>query len=365
MQGGIINLTATGGGIGNSTAKPLLLSTPNPVPGLVDTVTAVAQTDVYLQEKTGDMLINSISTGGNVWLNVPNGSVINANTNSTTDTRTQQELSNGVWTDLGLTDGTGYQQKVDNALASFVSAQDAQYEAYWSDIKTGNTAGVGFLQLAAIYGPGGTYAAQNPSYNPNVYYGDASVDTVPVYFSGNTVNVPISFTAAGTVQSASVYFTAGSGGLGGTMTRTDGLSWLTQGFAAGQAISISGSNLNTTGTSSFTIASITANVITLLPTDAVQTEASAAIAETIQVQANATVTLPVGASWITKGFVVGDAISITGSALNSTAAGQTFTITAINGGVAALSTANAIASEGIGRRRLKAASPSPTTGPAR
>ena len=343
VQGGIISLTATGGGIGNSTTTPLLLNTPNPVPGLVDTVTATAQTNVYLQEKTGNMLVNSISTGGNVWLNVPNGSVINANTNSTTDTRTEQQLAAGVWSDLGLTAGTGYQTKVNDTLSSFAGAQDAQYQAYWEDINSGNTTGTGFLQLAAIYGPGGTYATQDPSYNPNVYNGSASVDSVPVYFSGNTVKVPTYFTAAGTAQTAQVYFTAGTNG---TITRTDGLSWLTEGFAAGQMISISGSGLDSTGSTSFTSLSVTANVITLATGPTIQNEASATAPETITVQTDATITLPVGGSWTAKGFAVGNAITVTGSGLNSTQPGQTWTITGINGGVAALSPTNPIKTEG-------------------
>ena len=241
VQGGIISLTATGGGIGNSTTTPLILNTPNPVPGLVDTVTASAQTNVYLQEKTGNMLVNSISTGGNVWLNVPNGSVINANTNSTTDTRTEAQLAAGVWTDLGLTAGTGYQTKVNDTLSSFAGAQDAQFQAYWEDINSGNTTGTGFLQLAAIYGPGGTYATQDPSYNPNVYNGSAFSRSRAGLLLRQHSEVPIYFTAAGTAQTAQVYFTAGANG---TIARTDGLSWLTEGFAAGQIISISGSGLD-------------------------------------------------------------------------------------------------------------------------
>ncbi len=243
LTGGVMTLNTTGGGIGNSTTAPLELRTPNPVPGLVDTLTATAQTNVYLEEVSGDLRLNSLSTGGSVWIDVPNGSVLNANTNSTTDLRTEMQLADGVWTDLGLTSTTGYQQKINTTLASFVGQQNTQYQTYWTDIMSGNTSGAGFQALAAIFGPGGTYAAQDPSYNPNVYYGAAAVISAPAYFTGNTVNAPVYFTAGGPVEDATVYFTAGSGPTPGTITRTDGGSWLTQGFAVGQSITVTGSAL--------------------------------------------------------------------------------------------------------------------------
>ncbi len=158
--------------------------------------------------------------------------------------------------------------------------------------------------------------------------------------------MPIYFTAAGAAQTAAVFFTAAIGTSNGTITRTDGQSWIAQGFAVGQMISVSGSASTAVARRRSPSPPITANVITLSPGDAIQTEASAAAPETVTVQTNATITLPVGASWITKGFAVGEALTITGSALNSTAPGQTFTIVAINGGVAALSLTNQITSEG-------------------
>jgi hypothetical protein len=344
VQGGIITLVAKGGGIGTSTALPILLSTPNPVPGLVDTITATAQTNVYLQEKTGNMLVNTITTGGDVWVNAPNGSILNANSNSTIDTRTQAQLAAGVWTELGLTSSTGYQSKVNNTLASFVGEQNAQYEAYWQDLMAGNTSASGFSALAAIFGPGGSYAQQDPSYNPNVYYGASAVISAPAYFTGNTSSAPAYFTAAGTVQNASVYFTAGSGAANGTITRTDGGNWLTQGFKVGQAITVGGSNHNSTGTASFTITAVAANVITLSPADVIQTEASASNGEAVTVQANASINRTAG-NWLADGFAVGQTISVGGSAANSTAAGVTYTITAVSAGAIALSPTNVIATE--------------------
>ena len=140
-------------------------------PGLVDTITATAVGNVFLQQDTGNMEVNSISTtSGNVWLNVPNGSMLNANTNSTTDTRTEEQLIQGVWSDLGLTDATGYQQTLNTTLGLVRQRGGLRsIKTYWQDIMSGATSGAAFTQLQAIFGVGGTYAAQNPSYNPLVY----------------------------------------------------------------------------------------------------------------------------------------------------------------------------------------------------
>ena len=101
VQGGIIDLTSTNGGIGNSTTAPLIVNTPNPLPGLVDTVTATAETDVYLEERPviwrsihGDHRRRCLDRRAD-------GSVVNANTSSTTNIQTETQLSAGVWSDLG------------------------------------------------------------------------------------------------------------------------------------------------------------------------------------------------------------------------------------------------------------------------
>ncbi len=338
LQGGPVTLTAMGGFIGNSILYPLRLNTLHPVAGNVDTLTATAITNVFLEQLTGDMLLNSITTGGNVWIDVPSGSLLNANSSSTTDTRTQAQLAAGVWTDLGLTATTGYQQKINNTLASFVGQQDAQYQTYWNDLNSGNTSGPGFLALKAIYGAGGTYAAQNPGYNPKVYNGSAAVIPAPVFFTGNSVSSAVYFTAASAVYTPKVYFTAGPVG---RITRTDGGNWLTDGFAAGQAITVTGSALDSTGAQSFTISSVTASVITLSVGDPIKTEGSASAAETISIQRNATITVPGAGNWVASGFAVGQTITVSGSASNN----KTFTITGLSAKVIALSPADVVVTE--------------------
>jgi hypothetical protein len=343
VQGGAITLTASFGEIGDSTTAEIQIGTPQQSPGLVDTITATAAGNVFLQQDTGNMEVNSINTtGGNVWLNVPYGSMLNANTNSTTDTRTEEQLIQGVWSDLGLTDATGYQQTLNTTLASFASAQDAEYQAYWQDIMSGATSGAAFTQLQAIFGVGGTYAAQDPAYNPLVYNGSAALISAPVYF------------------------TAGTASTGGTITRTDGGSWIAQGFAIGQAITITGSTVNATASGQTDmVTGITASTITLATQDQIVADGTLSAPKTVTLQHNTTdsqdqvtgyftantasaaglITRTDGGNWLTDGFAVGQTILVTGSAKDSTAGATSYTVTGVTATVLRLSIADTIVAE--------------------
>jgi hypothetical protein len=343
VEGGAISLTASFGEIGDSTTAEIQINTPQQSPGLVDTITATAAGNVFLQQNNGNMEVNSISTtGGDVWLNVPYGSVLNANTTSTTDTRTEEQLIQGVWSDLGLTDATGYAQTLDTTLASFASAQDAEYQAYWQDIMSGATSGAAFTQLQAIFGVGGTYAAQDPGYNPLVYDGSAALISAPVYF------------------------TPGTASTGGTITRTDGASWITQGFAVGQAITITGTTTDATPAGqTYEITGITASTITLATQDTVVAYGTAAAPKTVTLQHNTTdsqdavkgyftastatvpgaITRTDGGNWLTDGFAVGQTILVAGSSKDSTQGSTAYTVTAVSATMLTLSLADTIVAE--------------------
>ncbi len=343
VEGGAISLTASFGEIGDSTTAEIQISTPQQSPGLVDTITATAAGNVFLQQNNGNMEVNSISTtGGNVWLNVPYGSVLNANTTSTTDTRTEEQLIQGVWSDLGLTDATGYQQKLNTTLASYASAQDAQYQTYWQDITAGATSGAAFAQLQAIFGVGGTYAAQDPGYNPLVYDGSAALISAPVYF------------------------TPGTASTGGTITRTDGGNWVGQGFAIGQAITITGSTVDATASGQTDIITgITGSTITLATQDTIVADGTSAAPKTVTLQHNTTdsqdavkgyftasttttagsITRTDGGNWLTDGFAVGQTILVAGSANDSTQGATFYTVTGITSTVLKLSLGDTIVAE--------------------
>src|SRR2546426_11000480 len=70
VSGGAINLSAQGA-VGNSTSHPLVVDSPGATDHAKDKLTLTAQTNVYLQEKSGDLGVNFIHTGGDVWINVP------------------------------------------------------------------------------------------------------------------------------------------------------------------------------------------------------------------------------------------------------------------------------------------------------
>jgi hypothetical protein len=343
VLGGAMTLTATHGEIGDSTTAEIQIGTPQQSPGLVDTITATAVGNVFLQQDYGNMEVNSINTtSGNVWLNVPYGSMLNANTQSTTDTRTEEQLIQGVWSDLGLTDATGYQQTLNTTLASFASAQDAEYQTYWQDIMSGATTGASFAQLQAIFGVGGTYAAQDTGYNPLVYNGSAALISAPVYF------------------------TPGTASTGATITRTDGISWINQGFAIGQAITVTGSTVNATASGqNYMITGITASTITLATQDQIVADGTLSAPKTVTLQHNTTdsqdqvkgyftastattagsITRTDGGNWLTDGFAVGQTILVTGSANDSTAGAISYTVTALSPTVLRLSLADTIVAE--------------------
>ena len=137
VQGGAIVLNAgatttptvnPGGPIGNSIAHPLVVES-GTLPK--DTVTVTANGDVYLQDKNGDLQLNQLITTGNVWVNVVNGNLLDFNNTQVVDQRTRDELANGLWSDLGLTAGTGANQKILDTIASYTSVKEQEYRTYW------------------------------------------------------------------------------------------------------------------------------------------------------------------------------------------------------------------------------------------
>ena len=147
VSGGAINLFAADN-VGNSTSKPLLIDTPTAtdIAGNKLTVTGITPPasatnlnpalkavsgNIYLEETTGDLQVNTIDATGNVWIDVPNGSLVNANTSTTVDQRTEAQLLSGVWSALELTDATGEQEQVQAVISTYTAAQEQSYQTYW------------------------------------------------------------------------------------------------------------------------------------------------------------------------------------------------------------------------------------------
>ncbi|MHC4618339.1 MAG: hypothetical protein ACYTEQ_11370 [Planctomycetota bacterium] len=129
VQGGTISLTANGGDIGTSSRFVVLDSGAL----LKDAVTASAQGNIYLKEKEngGDLRLEKIEATGNVYIEVVSGGILDANQEAERDERTYQELLDGVWSDLQLTDGTGAQDKINEAIATFADIKEQEYRTYW------------------------------------------------------------------------------------------------------------------------------------------------------------------------------------------------------------------------------------------
>ena len=114
VDGGSIELIAAQGGIGNSESRRLSLDTGSTV---ADLLVASANTSIYIEERSGDLRLMGtnenpaegelpttgvVSALGDVYINVLSGSLIDGDNQSKVDTRTADQLRNGVWADLGL-----------------------------------------------------------------------------------------------------------------------------------------------------------------------------------------------------------------------------------------------------------------------
>ncbi|MBL4832198.1 MAG: hypothetical protein JKY55_20255, partial [Aliivibrio sp.] len=99
-----------------------------------DSVSVLAVNDVYLSEIDGDFLVKEItSSAGDVTIHVGYGSLVDANTTAARDERTYEELSNGLWENLGLISGSdSAQDKIDDVIDAFTSAREREYSEYWN-----------------------------------------------------------------------------------------------------------------------------------------------------------------------------------------------------------------------------------------
>src|SRR6185295_3019175 len=111
---------AGSGGVGIGESAPLVLDSNSA--GVVNgKVNVIAGGSVYIKEKAGD-----------VYIEVTNGNLLDANLVQTRDERTYEELKGGVWSDLSLTRDLGAQTKIDNARITFRSLKESEYQSYWN-----------------------------------------------------------------------------------------------------------------------------------------------------------------------------------------------------------------------------------------
>ena len=313
VTGGNVTIDA-GGGVGTS-GTPLKLDVGQ---AAGDQLNLDAKGDVYIDQitptpgATSNLQLFSLTTTGQAFVTVDNGSLVNVNTNVHLDPRTVAQLESGVWSELQLT-GTAAQTKVQQTLNEYQISQEQQYQQYWTDVNTlvadgedpnssssvvhlsteenrdyttyftnqgqaqgliGSglatfiAAGIGTIEnsmteayhtLAAVYGPGGTYQPGTT----NLY--DVAVSTT------NPITVA---SGVGTIANQTVIFgnTYVNGAPTGTITLASGGNWAALGYAVGQGLYIQAStatNPNGNGTNPnsptnlYTIAAIAGSVITL------------------------------------------------------------------------------------------------------
>ncbi len=165
------------------------------------------------------------------------GSPITATVNFTTNTITRTD--GGNWAGL--------------SVGEYLSVLGAN-----GDYSQNETDGTLFYKIDAINGTKLTIDASTPipALEQNI-----SVTVAPVVLD------PL-FQATAAPAQASVYFTPNTATAGGTITRTDGQSWITQGFAVGDLVEIAGSANNSTSPDvPDQITAVTATTLTLTPED--------------------------------------------------------------------------------------------------
>ncbi|CAM2780863.1 LEPR-XLL domain-containing protein [Vibrio rarus] len=108
-----------------------------------DSVSVIAINDIYLTELDGNFLAKEISSSsGDVSITVSQGSLVDANNTTARDERTYEELSTGLWQNLGLIEGSDTaQDKIDNVIDAYVTAREMEYSTYWN-IRNGQFDGV-------------------------------------------------------------------------------------------------------------------------------------------------------------------------------------------------------------------------------
>ena len=143
VTGNNITLTSSAGAIGTS-AAPLVIEAQGPV-------NVSALEDIDLTQGSGNLQVGQIvSTTGDVTLDVPSGSIVNASGTTWSD-EVDSSQSQQVWQNLNLTDPAANEQQ---AVTAFENEVDADYLAYWQLLDNGGAQNGVFTlnaQAVAIY----------------------------------------------------------------------------------------------------------------------------------------------------------------------------------------------------------------------
>ena len=123
LEGNRIELMSGQGSIGRAD-NPIQLKAGS------DGLMASAAHDIYLSQTEGDLYLESaLSSSGDVWLQVVDGSLIDANVSETRDERTEEELDKH-WHESRLMD-EGAQISAEETIAAYENARTREYYEYW------------------------------------------------------------------------------------------------------------------------------------------------------------------------------------------------------------------------------------------
>ena len=89
--------------------------------------------DIYVRELSGDLSVDTVSTLGNVFIQVPSGSLVDGNPNENVDKRTVLELEL-LYNDLGLK-GVSAQQLRDQQIDAYKQSMKIEYDKYWREYR--------------------------------------------------------------------------------------------------------------------------------------------------------------------------------------------------------------------------------------
>ncbi len=367
VEGGAITLDA-GAGIGSS-AHSIVLDT-----GVFqwDKLNVEASGDVYLQEKSGNLSIESITSTGDVHINVLAGGIVDGNEVEQRDERTYEELKGGVWHDLQLTDTTGGADKVQEAKDSLAAIKEQEYRTYWEYRSTQPDGGLVYDPLFEV----SLSASEEDFYRNNLGYDDAAIATLETsrtlqYHAlhtqfggfGDTYDADFEYTLTvteiATIEARIHIFTeqellyAISAGLLKDITDTQvtiedpnivapNIVLTTSagvGKASGQlTIDVSGGVYALSDDDRVALAAAERTDVAYLAAPVSATASFNAVGDTI--------TRTDGGNWVTDGFTAGMRIHVAGSAVNSTGLGEFYLIESVSASVLNLTDAANLVTQG-------------------
>ncbi len=89
--------------------------------------------DIYVKEIRGDLIINKLKASGDVYVQVPDGSIIDGNPNKKVDNRTRKQLL-ALWDGMSLM-GTKAEDKNSQQIKAYQNSMDRAYQNYWRDYR--------------------------------------------------------------------------------------------------------------------------------------------------------------------------------------------------------------------------------------